>query len=286
MQILETHAKNEKEAIELATTYLSVDADQIEIKLYEKGSSGFLGFGEKTPSIYHVNAIENKTPLQVVIKGIVATILYKMGYKAKFIRFETQEDEGKLYVELASPSAGYIIGKKGRTLESLQFVVNLLVERYNATAPKVVLDIENYRNRRAKYLENLAKKTASFVSKTGKSRLLDPLNPYERRLIHVALQDMNHIQTESEGNGVYKKVRISKKSGGQNKKQKQQQPLTQADFGDIEAQQASAAAAFSAHEEEYGSSSKSSSEEAAPAESFEQAVEFETETANEKSGNE
>lgn len=286
MQILETHAKNEKEAIELATTYLSVDADQIEIKLYEKGSSGFLGFGEKTPSIYHVNAIENKTPLQVVIKGIVATILHKMGYKAKFIRFETQEDEGKLYVELASPSAGYIIGKKGRTLESLQFVVNLLVERYNETAPKVVLDIENYRNRRAKYLENLAKKIASFVSKTGKSRLLDPLNPYERRLIHVALQDMNNIQTESEGNGVYKKVRISKKSGGQNKKQKQRQPLTQADFGDIEAQQASAAAAFSAHEEEYGSSSKSSSEEAAPNESFEQAVELEAETANEKPSNE
>lgn len=286
MQILETHAKNEKEAIELATTYLSVDADQIEIKLYEKGSSGFLGFGEKTPSIYHVNAIENKTPLQVVIKGIVATILHKMGYKAKFIRFETQEDEGKLYVELASPSAGYIIGKKGRTLESLQFVVNLLVERYSATAPKVVLDIENYRNRRAKYLENLARKTASFVSKTGKSKLLDPLNPYERRLIHVAVQDMNHIQTESEGNGVYKKVRISKKSGGQNKKQKQ--PLTQADFGDIEAQQASAAAAFSAHEEEYGSSSKSSSEEAVPTESFEQAVELEAEaeTANEKPGNE
>ena len=165
-------------------------------------------------------------------------------------------------------------------------MVNLLVERYNATAPKVVLDIENYRNRRSKYLENLARKTASFVSKTGKSRLLDPLNPYERRLIHVTLQDMNNIQTESEGNGVYKKVRISKKSGGQNKKQKQQQPLTQADFGDIEAQQASAAAAFSAHEEEYGSSSKSSSEEAVPAESFEQAVELEAETANEKPGNE
>ncbi len=221
MQILETHASNDKEAAELAATYLDVEPDLVDVELYKKGSSGFLGFGEKEPAIYHVIATEGKTPFQVVVKGVVATLLHNMGYKAKFVRFETLEEDGKLYVELASPQAGYIIGKKGRTLESLQFLANLMIEQFTENAPRLLLDIENYRHRRARHLEDLAKRIASQVVRSGKSKLLDPLNPYERRLIHMALQDNKNVDTESEGNGVYKRVRIfstgKPRGGGRNR---------------------------------------------------------------------
>lgn len=208
MVILETHAKNEQEALELAGKYLGIEIEKIDVKLHQKGATGFLGFGTKTPSVYHIEAIEDKTPVEIVVKGVIATLLHKMGYKARFLSFEKRED-GKLYIEIASPHAGYIIGKRGKTLESLQFLVNLMVEKFTKEQPKILLDLENYRARRASHLEELAKKTADFVARTGKSRLLDPLNPYERRLIHVALQEDDRVETESEGNGVYKRLRVT-----------------------------------------------------------------------------
>lgn len=210
MQILETHANNEKEAIQLSSEYLGISKDELELQIFQKASGGFLGLGNKIPGIYHIYAVEGKTPVDVVIKGVISTILHKMGYKAKFVRFETQED-GKLYVEISSPHAGFIIGKRGKTLEAIQFLANLIVEKFIHRQPKILLDLENYRARRAEHLAELAKKLASQVMKTGKSRLLDPLNPYERRIIHLALQDSESVETKSEGNGVYKRIRITKK---------------------------------------------------------------------------
>ncbi len=211
MVILETFAKSEKEALEQACPYLGVSEDKVDVAVYRKGSGGFLGLGQKKPAVYHILAKPGITPLDVVVKGVLSTLLHHMGYRVKFLKIETQED-GKLYVEMASPHAGFIIGKYGRTLESLQFLANLIVEKFTGSQPKILLDIENYRARRAKHLNDMALRTAEFVIRTGKSRLLDPLNPYERRLIHLALQDDERVSTESEGNGVYKRVRISRKA--------------------------------------------------------------------------
>lgn len=216
MQILETHAKNEKEAISLSSEYLGISEDELELQIFQKASAGFLGLGNKKPGIYHIYAVEGKTPVEVVIKGVLSTILHKMGYKAKFVKFEKLED-GKLYIEISSPHAGYIIGKRGKTLEAIQFLVNLVVEKFIHRQPKILLDIENYRARRAEHLKSMALKMAHSVKKNGKSRLLDPLNPYERRIIHLTLQEDEEIETKSEGNGIYKRVRImKKKSQGKN----------------------------------------------------------------------
>jgi len=214
MQILEVQALTEKEALEQGLAYLGTDADSVELSVLKKGSGGFLGLGQKTLGIYKINAIRGKTPLAVVIRGVVSTLLGHMGYKVTVKDYRTVE-EGKLMVELESDFAGYIIGKHGRTLEALQFITNLIVEKITGEQPKILLDIENYRERRAQHLMEIAKKTGEYVARTGKSRLLDPLNPYERRLVHMALQDNESVKTESEGNGVYKRVRVFRVSNSQ-----------------------------------------------------------------------
>lgn len=207
MQILEVQALNEKEALEQGLACLGTDADSVELQVWKKGSGGFLGLGQKTLGIYKINAIRGKTPLSVIIRGVITTLLGHMGYTVT-VRDYRNVEEGKLMVDLESDFAGYIIGKHGRTLEALQFVTNLIVEKITGEQPKILLDIENYRERRAQHLMEIARKTGEYVARTGKSRLLDPLNPYERRLVHMALQGKETVKTESEGNGVYKRVRI------------------------------------------------------------------------------
>ncbi len=207
MQILETHALSEKEAIQLTVKYLDVEPENINVKVHKKGGSGFWGFGDKKPNTYYVFAIEGKTPRDVVIKGVLSTIIHKMGYKAKVVEIKDMEG-GKVYTEIASPKAGHLIGRKGRTLEALQNMTNLLLERFLGKPSKIILDIENYRDRREKSLENLAQRMAEQVEKMGRSRMLDPMNPYERRIIHATLQDHEKVTTDSLGTGNYKKIRI------------------------------------------------------------------------------
>ena len=213
MQILETHALSEKEAVELTVKYLNVEPDQVEVKVHKKGGAGFLGFGEKKPNTYYVFAIEGKTPRDVVIRGVLSTILHKMGYKAKVVEIKEIEN-GKIYTELASPMAAHLIGRKGKTLEALQNMINLLLERFFAKPSKVILDIEDYRDRREKNLISLAERMAEQVEKTGSSKMLDSMNPYERRIIHSALEANEKVTTQSVGTGNYKKVCIKPKSTG------------------------------------------------------------------------
>lgn len=207
MQILEVQALSEKEALDQGLEILGTEADNVEMSVLKKSSSGFLGLGQKTLGIYKLNAIRGKTPLAVIIRGVLTNLLAHMGYTVTVKDYRSVE-EGKLMVDLESDFAGYIIGKHGRTLEALQFMTNLIVEKVTGEQPKILLDIENYRERRAQHLMEIAQKTGEYVLKTGKSRLLDPLNPYERRLVHMALQDNPNVKTESEGNGVYKRVRV------------------------------------------------------------------------------
>jgi len=232
MQILEVQALGEKEALDQAVQILGTEPENIELSVLKKGSSGFLGLGQKTLGIYKVNAIRGKTPLAVIIRGVLTNLLGHMGYSVTVKDYRNVE-EGKLMVDLESEFAGYIIGKHGRTLEALQFMTNLIVEKITGEQPKILLDIENYRERRAQHLMEIATKTGEYVLRTGKSRLLDPLNPYERRLVHMALQDNEHVKTESEGNGVYKRVRVFRVSEGQPSANPNEVMITEENIGNI-----------------------------------------------------
>ncbi len=208
MYILETHATSDKQALKLSCEYLETDSSDIDVKIFKKGISGFLGFGTKKPNLYHVFYVENKTPVNVVVKGVAITILNKMGFRAN-ISDISKNEEGKIIVTLKAPSiASYIIGKEGKTLESLQIIINVITERILKKPLKIILDIENYRERRKKRLESMGLSAAEKVVDIRQSRLLRPLNPYERRVIYIALQGNDKITTESIGSGTYKRICI------------------------------------------------------------------------------
>lgn len=213
MQIMEVDAASDKDALKTASEVLCISSDEIDVHLHKKGGGGFLGIGGKNPSVYRVFAIKDKTPKEAILRGTVTSLAEKMGFQVKVQKIE-KGDEGKTYIHISSDEAGYVIGKKGKTLEAIQFMVNLMVQQFTGEPPKILLDIENYRERRANYLTDIAIKLAESVKKTKRSKLMEPLNPYERRIIHMALQEDEVVETESEGTGTYKRVRIRLKNGG------------------------------------------------------------------------
>jgi spoIIIJ-associated protein len=122
---------------------------------------------------------------------------------------DIKEGENKVYVELESKTgSGLIIGKKGKTLEALQFMVNLMINNLTGSEKKIILDIESYRDKREKALKKMSREMAQKVIKTGRPLTLEPMNPFERRLIHLTLQNDKRVTTKSEGQGIYRKIKI------------------------------------------------------------------------------
>lgn len=204
--IFETEAKSKSEAEEITLKTLRLNDEDVKFEIVDSGKGGFLGITNKKPAI--VRAFINSTdiPAEKIIHGITITILKKMGIEAEVVGMG--DVDGKIYIELSSDESGIVIGKRGSTLDALQFVLNLMVDSKIRHGRKIVLDIESYRDKREMALKRLGKSIASSVAKTGKSKLLEPMNPYERRIIHMTLQDDSRVFTRSEGNGTFKKVRV------------------------------------------------------------------------------
>ncbi|MFW5808672.1 MAG: protein jag, partial [Spirochaetota bacterium] len=139
-------------------------------------------------------------------------IFKRMGVDVSIIEFH--EGENKVYVELESSNSGLIIGKKGKILEAVQFLVNLIANHQNNTDKKIILDIEGYRAKRERALKNLSRTIATKVARTGKAYVMEPMNPFERRLIHLTLQNDRRVLTKSEGHGIYRKVRVIPRKNG------------------------------------------------------------------------
>jgi len=127
------------------------------------------------------------------------------------ISIDFDEEEKTLSIDLAGPEMGVLIGKRGQTLDSLQYLTNLAVNRSSENYTRVKIDTEDYRRRRKETLENLAKNMASKVKRTKKAVTLEAMNPYERRIIHSALQNDNNVTTHSEGEEPYRYVVITLK---------------------------------------------------------------------------
>jgi len=204
--IFEAEAKSKSEAEELTMQTLRLQPGDLRFEVVESGKSGFLGITQKKPAIVRAYVQNKDIPSEKIIHGVILTILKKMGVPAEVVGMG--DVEGKIYVELTSKESGLVIGKRGGTLDSLQFLVNLMVDPKTRHHRKIVLDIESYRDKRELSLIRLAKSIASSVAKTGKSKLLDPMNPFERRIVHMAIQDDERVFTRSEGNGTFKRVRV------------------------------------------------------------------------------
>ncbi|MCD8110700.1 MAG: protein jag [Clostridiales bacterium] len=203
---IEVTAKTVDDAITDALVQLGTTSDQIDYEVIDKGSTGFLGFNSKPAKI----KVRRKYTSQDKIRGFLSEVFAAMHLEVEIIITESEE-ENVFDVELKGDEMGVLIGKRGQTLDSLQYLTNLAINRGQDTYIKVKLDTEDYRNRRIETLENLAKNVAYKVKRTKKPISLEPMNPFERRVIHSALQNDRYVTTHSEGENPYRHVVVTLK---------------------------------------------------------------------------
>lgn len=206
MLVKEFSAKSEKEAIELALTELNLKEEQVRIELVEDEKSSI---DADNASVVIRVYYEEISTFVGMIEEVVKNITLGMGIDVKVEAYE--ESDKKIYVNImAEDDAAILIGRKGSTLDSIQFVVSLIALKILGEDSEyhVLVDVAGYRNKREETLKDLALYTASQVKRYKKPKSLEPMNPYERRIIHLALQNDNEIETKSDGDGVYKKVRV------------------------------------------------------------------------------
>lgn len=203
MDFIEVSAKTVDDAITEALVKLCATSDQIEYEVIEKGSAGFLGIARKDAVI----KVRKKFTLEDVVKDFFQKVFQAMNMEVEIL--VTVEDEKTVNVELKGNEMGVLIGKRGQTLDSLQYLANLAVNKQSDNFVKVKLDTEDYRKRRKETLENLAKNIAYKVKRTKRSVSLEPMNPYERRVIHSALQNDRYVTTHSEGEEPFRHVVVS-----------------------------------------------------------------------------
>ena len=208
MEFKEFTGKTVADALTNATVSLGVTSDQIKYEVVEEGSSGFLGIGSKDAIIKVVISTEEdpKQVAEVFLKDVFEAMQLEVNISMNY-----QEEDKTLSIDLAGPEMGVLIGKRGQTLDSLQYLTNLAVNRSSENYTRVKIDTEDYRRRRKETLENLAKNMASKVKRTKKAVTLEAMNPYERRIIHSALQNDNSVTTHSEGEEPYRYVVITLK---------------------------------------------------------------------------
>jgi len=201
----ESEGKNKAEAEKNALNVLGLEADDVVFKTGGNTGKGFLGMVSRKPSVVRVQA-KSKISAETYVRGVLLTILQKMGIDS--VIHSIGEKDGNIYVEMESADSRILIGKQGRTLDALQFIVNLLIEQKDRDGRRVMLDVANYRDKRQKRLSRLAKMVADKVIKTRQPISLDYMNPYERRIVHLALEQDEKVYTKSDGNGIYKRVKI------------------------------------------------------------------------------
>jgi spoIIIJ-associated protein len=213
MKVIEVEGRTSDDATKKALAELGIrDSSKVNVEVIDQGKSGIFGFGVSRPAKVRIYYNESTEDVGDKVRVMLVELLQKMGIEGGVK--DLKEGESKVYVELESKtSSGLIIGKKGKTLEALQFMINLMINNVTGSDKKIILDIESYRDKREKALKKMSKDMAFKVIKSGRPLTLEPMNPFERRLIHLTLQNDKRVTTKSEGQGIYRKIRISPANG-------------------------------------------------------------------------
>ena len=201
MKTLEMTGKTVNEALENALKSLNLTEDRVEYEVLDEGSKGFLNLiGAKPAKIL----VKVKRDYKDEVKLFLRNILNSMKVQAEI---RIREENDIIHIDLTGPKMGIIIGYRGETLDALQYLTSLVVNKdHNVPYKKVVLDTENYRKKREETLIRVAEITAYKVKKIRRPYKLEPMNPYERRIIHSALQDNEYVYTFSEGEEPHRRV--------------------------------------------------------------------------------
>lgn len=206
MDFIKVTGKTVDDALTEGLVKLGTTSDMVEYHVLEKGSSGFLGIGSK-PAVIE---IRKKFTVEDVVRSFLNDVFRSMNMQVEVI-INVSEDSKVISVELKGDDMGVLIGKRGQTLDSLQYLANLVANKQSEEYVKVKLDTEDYRKRRRETLENLARNIAYKVKRSKRPIALEPMNPFERRVIHSALQNDRYVSTHSEGDEPFRHVVVTLK---------------------------------------------------------------------------
>jgi len=204
LKSIEVQGRTEDEAIEVALEQLGMSRDDVSVEILEQAKTGFLGL-KSTPAIVKVE-YEAREECVEQIDAFLAGLFMRMGIE---VDVKITEGEGSINVTLTGKDPGALIGRRGETLDAIQHLTNYVINRSVTGRVRINLDAENYRQRRNESLENLASRTAGKVIKYKRNMTLDPMNAYERHVIHSALQEHEQVSTYSVGSEPNRRVVIS-----------------------------------------------------------------------------
>jgi len=200
-------AKTVDEAIRLACEELDTDIDNVDVEIISEGNKGILGIiGNKNAIV----KVTQRVTVDDIIIDFLKPILEKMGITANL---EITHEEDQITVRLTGDDIGIVIGRRGETLDALQYLLSLVVNRRSEEYTRVIMDVADYRKKREETLVRLAKRVAEKVIKYRKNITLEPMNPYERRIIHSTLQNHKYVETQSTGEEPNRRVIVRYKPG-------------------------------------------------------------------------
>ncbi len=205
MKSVESVGKTIEEAIQLGLDELGKDREDVEVKIMDIPSKGFLGFIGAKDAKVKITVVDNP---EEDVEKFLDDLFRQMNL---LVRVETRRQGDTINVNLEGDNMGIVIGRRGQTLDAIQYLTNLVVNKNQEKYIKIFIDTENYRKKREQTLIRLANKMARKVRRIEKTVVLEPMNPYERRIIHSALQGNPFVQTYSEGEEPYRKVAITMK---------------------------------------------------------------------------
>lgn len=205
MRVIEKTGRTVKEAVEMALKELGSSEENVEIEVLEEPQKGILGFIGARPA--RVKIRKKEDPVEEAVK-LIRQVCVSMQLVANI---DIKRKNDIVVINLSGEDLGIIIGRRGETLNALQYLVNLSVNRGKGKRTKIVLDVEGYRKRREETLRKFALRMADKAKYKRKSIMLEPMNSMERRIIHTTLQGRKDVFTYSEGEEPYRKIIISPK---------------------------------------------------------------------------
>jgi spoIIIJ-associated protein len=221
MDELEVGAKTVDEAIDQALDKLGLDRSEVEVEIISKGKAGIFGFGSEEAKVIVRRRTENADmdiaalDIATLGKEVLSELLTLMNVQTEVDVREDVDEHTRVLLDVSGTDLGILIGRRGDTLSSLQYVVNLIVSRKLKVNARVTVDVEHYRERRYESLRNLALRIADEVKSTDRSISLEPMPSNERRIVHLSLRDYLDVSTQSVGHGEGRKVVISPPNASQ-----------------------------------------------------------------------
>lgn len=205
MSAIEIEGKSVDEAIQLACQRLNLPVEQLDIEVVSQGSAGIFGIGTRKAKILASPKQTTDDSSLAEAKAILETILSYVNIPAT-VQASWEVEQIKL--DILTNGSGLLIGKRGQTLHSLQYIVNKIFNKQSSRKVHIVIDTENYRDRRRQALTEVALQLAGRAKKSGKPAISSPLSAYDRRIIHLALKDDHELRTKSKGEGSLRKVMV------------------------------------------------------------------------------